>query len=222
MAQVSNTEVYGLDESIIASGYPMLKEYKESVMDDIQDNLQFSKHIKRADILANEKRPAHSNYLKWIIAQFDLTFSNKARVEAERYHFLDFVSSMSTMHRLTQMDLDKAFNEYVTPEMIAELKKLQEAYLNEPTRENKLRLLYNCPAWLELTARMTTNYMELRNIYHQRKNHQLPDWDVFCKWVETLPYSEWITWDNVLFEDNNLNAKTKTNKNDNQGTEESV
>ena len=33
-----------------------------------------------------------------------MTFSNKAWVEAERYRFLEFVSSQSTMHRITKFD----------------------------------------------------------------------------------------------------------------------
>lgn len=33
----------------------------------------------------------------------------------------------------------------------------------------------------------------LANIYRQRKNHKLDEWREFCKWIETLPYSELIT-----------------------------
>ena len=40
---------------------------------------------------------------------------------------------------------------------------------------------------------MITNYRELKQIYHQRKNHRLDEWRVFCNWVETLPMSELIT-----------------------------
>ena len=39
------------------------------------------------------------------------------------------------------------------------------------------------------------NYAVLRNMYHARKNHKLDEWRDFCKWVETLPYSELITMD---------------------------
>lgn len=63
-----------------------------------------------------------------------------------RYHFIDFVSSQSTMHRLTKMDFDEAFNEYVTQETIDNLKLLQQAYNESPTKDNKLKLLYNAPA----------------------------------------------------------------------------
>jgi len=37
------------------------------------------------------------------------------------------------------------------------------------------------------------NYEVLANIYKSRKNHKLDEWVEFCKWVETLPYSELIT-----------------------------
>ena len=57
-------------------------------------------------------------------------------------------------------------------------------------KEKYLEILYSNPAGFELTARMTTNYRCLRNIYKQRKDHRLPEWREFCKWIETLPYAE--------------------------------
>ena len=43
---------------------------------------------------------------------------------------------------------------------------------------------------MELTARLTTNYRALKTVYSQRKNHRLPEWREFCKWIETLPYAD--------------------------------
>lgn len=37
------------------------------------------------------------------------------------------------------------------------------------------------------------NYEVLANIYEYRKDHKLDEWREFCKWIETLPYSELIT-----------------------------
>lgn len=193
MPSIKNVNVYGLEESIVASGYPMrIDAIKEWEMQKLTKILDLPS--KRAVQLA--KTPAwsgHDQFLTGIIAQFDLCFSNKAWVEAERYHFLDFVSSMSTMHRLTKMNFDEIFNEYVTTKTREEMKRLQDAYNENPSKENKLALLYNAPAGLELTARMTTNYRQLKTIYNQRKNHLLPDWKMFCEWVETLPHSYLIT-----------------------------
>ena len=45
------------------------------------------------------------------------------------------------------------------------------------------------------------NYEVLANIYKSRKNHKLDEWNVncegsFCRWIESLPYSEIITGKN--------------------------
>lgn len=33
------------------------------------------------------------------------------------------------------------------------------------------------------------SYPTLRRIYFQRRNHRLPMWHDFCKWIESLPYA---------------------------------
>jgi hypothetical protein len=49
------------------------------------------------------------------------------------------------------------------------------------------------PMGYNYTETWCANYAVLRNIYRQRKNHKLSEWHDFCKWIETLPYSELIT-----------------------------
>lgn len=41
------------------------------------------------------------------------------------------------------------------------------------------------------------NYEVLAGIYPMRKNHKLDEWVEFCKWIETLPYSEIIIGERV-------------------------
>ena len=53
--------------------------------------------------------------------------------------------------------------------------------------DNYLRLLYNIPSGIELTAHVVTNYGQLKTIWHQRHNHKLPEWRKFCDWILTLP-----------------------------------
>lgn len=194
MSLVQNVSVYGINESIIASGYPMLttppteEDFAKQVC-ELKEN-----HTSRAKKLSSTPQGSgHDNFLKGCIAQFDLCFTVKAWTEAERYHFFDFVSSMSSMHRLSQMDLDMVFCDYVTVEIREIMRKLQSNYKENPSAENFLTLLYNCPVGLKLTARMTTNYLQLKTIYNQRKDHRLPEWREFCRWIETLPHSEFIT-----------------------------
>ena len=65
-----------------------------------------------------------------------------------------------------------------------------DCYNSDPTAENYLRVLYNIPVGFRLTARMTTNYRQLKTIYQQRRTHRLPEWRTFCEWIELLPYAK--------------------------------
>lgn len=209
---VSNVRVYDLPESMVASGYPMRTDTEQRPIND--------KDMTRCQNLVSATKSgnmAHAQFLTGIRVNFDLTFSNKAWVEAERYRFLEFVSSQSTMHCITKFDLNEQYNEYVDPRIIEIMREKVDIYnkllsiidrikhcetenknekikmleqLEEIRKEKYLEILYSNPAGFLLTARLTTNYRCLRNIYIQRKNHRLPEWREFCKWIETLPYAE--------------------------------
>lgn len=181
---VHNWKVFGLEDSVRASKYPMAVNV---------DDVAFGITDKVRSLAGCEKGSGHDQFLTGIVVQFDLTFSIKAWVEAERYHFLDFVSSQSTMHRIERLDPLIQCNEYVDVGAITVLQRLLDAYKADPTPDNRLRLLYNVPVGFCLTARMTTNYRQLKTIYSQRRTHRLPEWREFCKWVEGLPHSEFIT-----------------------------
>ena len=186
---VSNVKIYDLEESIIASGYPMRTAAEMREVGD--KDIASCKNLVNATKTGNG---AHSQFLTGIRVNFDLTFSNKAWVEAERYHFLEFVSSQSTMHRICKFDLDNQYNSYVDPRIVAIMKEKVAEYNaledSAAKTEEYLEILYSNPSGFTLTARMTTNYRCLRNIYIQRKDHRLPEWREFCRWIETLPYAE--------------------------------
>ena len=201
---VSNIRIYDLDECFHASGYPMRTstEWEEARESELKRGVNLSQ--------AADWQGAHDQFLTGIRVSFDLTFTNKAWVEAERYRFLEFVSSQSTMHRITKFDLRNQYNEYVDPRIIevmekkvAQHNKLLAELAQTPTddeynrerlknliTQKYLEILYSNPAGFMLTARLTTNYRCLKNIWRQRRNHRLPEWRAFCKWIETLPYAK--------------------------------
>lgn len=205
--KIENVKVYDLEESLAAARYPMIADL-EAIDLGLEDEKAHS--LERGAQLAHAKGGGHDQFLTGIRIAFDLTFSNKAWVEAERYRFLEFVSSQSTMHRITKFDLSKQYNEYVDKRVIEIMEEKLDDYNNlikiikdtpkdekillenlENLRKQKyLELLYTNPAGFELTARLTTNYRCLKNIYQQRKNHRLPEWRKFCEWIETLPYAK--------------------------------
>ena len=194
--EVQNIKVYGIEDSFRASKFPMLSNIDNATTD-------YTERIKSLGTCKHGT--GHDNFLNGIITQFDLTLSNKCWVEMQRYHFIDFVSSQSTMHRITSFDLNTSYNEFVDQRIVDimaekvsqynELKKqlAEDDSLSDELERRYLEILYSNPAGFQLTARMTTNYRQLKTIYLQRKHHRLPEWKEFCKFIETLTYSELIT-----------------------------
>ena len=194
-----NVKVYDLEESLVASGYPMrtVLTQREPDEKDIKRGLNLTK--------ASNGNGAHAQWLTGVRVAFDLTFTNKAWVEAERYRFLEFVSSQSTMHRITKFDLAGQYNKYVDPRAIAIMQEKKDQYnilstmletaenhkakeeIRAAMYEKYLEMLYTNPAGFELTARLTTNYRCLLNIYIQRHDHRLPEWREFCAQLLELP-----------------------------------
>ena len=187
--KVENIKVYDLQESITASKYPMAVDTKKCT-DEV------TKTVKA--LAQSAKGEGHDQFLTGIRIAFDLTCSNKMWVELERYRFVEFVSSQSTMHRIARFDIASQCNKYVDPVIIQRVEALKADYLakmDDPNialkdkQEAYLKLLYNVPSGFELTARLTTNYRALKTVYAQRKNHRLPEWRAFCRLIEELPYA---------------------------------
>lgn len=195
MPKIDNIKVYGLKDAIGASKFPM--SINVAACDD--ELTERVKSLGHAPIGSG-----HDNFLKGIIVQFDLTFSQNAWQQLQRYHFIDFISSQSKMHKITKLDLKKQCNKYVDSRII----DIVQAMINEYNRlaampqdesvhnvkarkemmeELYLHILYNIPCGFELTAAMTTNYQQLKTIYSQRRNHRLPDWKILCDEIEKLP-----------------------------------
>ena len=195
---VSDCHVYDLDESVRASKYPMAVDHNKT-NSEITDR---TKSLGRTGM-----GEGHDNFLSGIVVNFDLTITNKMWVEAERYHFFQIVSSQSTMHRISKIGENRNnFDSHVDPRTLSILNEKIAEYnrlcgLSNPDdltirqeraellKEAYLDILMNVPAGLKLTARISTNYRQLKTIYYQRKNHRLPEWRKFCNWMETeLPH----------------------------------
>lgn len=190
--KIDNIRVYDMDESMVASGLPMQAKYSDKVFCSevytLYKNGVNSNHFKRACKLANTPLGSgHGNFLSGILVSANITASVKWWEQFQRYHFAQIVSSQSTMHRLRKMVEENtiSFNDKTDKNVI-------NAFLQLAKHENITdeELAYSCPMGLELTARVTTNYLQLKTMYHQRKNHKLKEWHDFCDWVGSLPYSK--------------------------------
>lgn len=186
MVEISNLKVYDLKESIIACRNAMRTSLPEYTNEEFEASLERAKKLAKCPTSSGE-----CNFLSGIRVSFDLVYPGYISPELQRYHWIDIVTSSSKMHKLGAHIQAGSFNKYVDPVIIEKLQEYAIKFIEEPTYENRMKLLSNTPYGLEQFMRISTNYLQLRNIYHQRKYHRLKeDWGAFCKMIESLPYFE--------------------------------
>lgn len=215
MLEFSNVKVYDLRESIISCRNAMRLEAP-----DYNSEEEFNKGLDRAKKLVNASKndsnvKCHDNFLTGIRVSFDMKYTQYISKQFQRYHWFDYVSSSSLMHRITKMDFSKCCNKYVSQTSIDEVTKWVNIYNNIvnnhieeyvfDTGKEKFHtyaykdtiytafmlVISNCPMGTELFVRVSTNYKQLQTIYYQRKHHKLyEDYNAFIDMVKSLPYAK--------------------------------
>lgn len=189
--KIENTQVYGLDRAIKASGNPMRTVINVSPVNE--------KDQARAKNLGISKSGSgHDNFLKGILVQMDVTAPLYWWKQAQRYHWFDYISSQSTMHCLLKFNIKNQCVDDTNPQILAILEQMIIEYnAMDETNENKKNqwraLVASLPCGFCLGATMTTNFQQLKTMYHQRKGHKLKEWHIFCDWCESLPgFKEYV------------------------------
>ena len=149
--------------------------------------------------------PDHRKFMRMIVVYANITAPMYWFSEYDTYKIGTVANSTSKMHKLlakpfeiSDFSFDKllGYETNISP-IINALNALRDAYLKEPDEEKKKQtwyvILQLLPSSYNQRRTVMLNYEVLANIYHSRKNHKLDEWREFCKWIETLPYSELIT-----------------------------
>lgn len=190
-------------------------EFHEDVLDLYEKDSLFSppertpesasRHVRRAVKLAScTGGESHDCFLCGIVVQANITAPRYWWPEFQRYHFADVVSSTSTMHKLKAF-VEKAvalqdegkmneycklasahFSPYTHPAVINGFMTLAGGWVKQENVDIEMLKASLPEGWLQ-TARITTNYRQLKTMYRQRRNHRLQEWRDFCAWIGTLP-----------------------------------
>ena len=87
--------------------------------------------------------------------------------------------------------------EVIARPIVDTLNELRDSWLMCEDESSKKTIWYSIlqllPSSYNQKRTVMLNYEVLANIYKSRKNHKLDEWIEFCKWIESLPYSELIT-----------------------------
>ena len=100
---------------------------------------------------------------------------------------------ISTPFNILETTVD-ALNIYREKWLHAKTKPMkEEAKRKDLVKKYWWQMIQLLPSSYNQRRTIMLNYEVLANMYKSRKNHKLDEWLDFCKWIETLPYSELIT-----------------------------
>lgn len=149
----------------------------------------------------------HGKFLRMITVTVDVTAPLYWWKEFDTYKVGTVANSCSTMHKIhaKPFTMDDFSHDHLwdTARMhlqstIDILNTYRDAF-NHPAGDDKYKkqcwwqMIQLLPSSYNQKRTVLLNYSVLRNIYQYRKNHKLDEWHVFCRWIESLPYSELIT-----------------------------
>lgn len=211
MIKIENTEVYGFEAAIRGMRNPMNSwEKSDSYHEDDafvlgKNDLALMKSLVKAG-------SDHSKFMRMITVTCDITAPLYFYKEWDTYKVGTVRNSCSTMHKIDSKEftLDDFSHEHLETwrsedgiyhggmidslkRTIKELNYCREWFLTTKAKEWWYQMIQLLPSSYNQRSTVQLNYAVLRNIYHARKNHKLDEWHMFCKWVESLPYSEIIT-----------------------------
>jgi len=123
MVEIKNTQVYNLKEAVVASGNAMRLEPEEITFESFDKSLERCKKLAKLG-----GGSGHSNFRTGILVTFDLKYPQYFTKQLQRYHWVQYVSSTSMMHRITKMDFSKCCNRYVSDAVKRNEKSLIDFY----------------------------------------------------------------------------------------------
>lgn len=184
--KVSFTRVNNLHWAVEQSGLPLRADL------DTMESL--ARQFERADKLSGCKQGSgHDSFLKLIHVAHTIEAPQYWWLQFMRYSFHDIGSSQSKMHKIHEMNIRESCTPDTTLNQIETLELLIDNYKTGERKVTRDEIMANVPMGLKLTAGVTSNYLQLKTIYNQRRMHPLQAWQEYCDWIEILPHSEWIT-----------------------------
>lgn len=160
--------------------------------------------------------PTHAKYRRMIMVYVDITAPLYWWKEFDTYKVGTVGNSCSTMHKIAakEFTMDDFSHEHLfisrnvpnqfrttskdwllkTIQILNDWRKL---YLKTKDKRYWWQMIQLLPSSYNQKRTVMLNYEVLAGIYPMRKNHKLDEWVEFCKWIETLPYSEIIIGERV-------------------------
>lgn len=136
-----------------------------------------------------KKGGGEDKFLRQIIYWWDVKAPRFWWCEADTYKVATVAQSESTMHTIMHRELTQDDFEYeIPPFELGHLNGLIEGYRLTKNEEAFLKLKNLLPEGFLQRRIWMLSLANMKNIYHQRRNHRLPQWKQICEaFVEATP-----------------------------------
>ena len=199
MIKIENIDVYGFETAIRGARNPM---NSWRLMDSCYNNGEFEIGENDYDLL-RRLTIAGPEHRKWNrMVTMDITAPLYFFEEWDTYKVATVANSCSTMHKIQakEFTLDDFSHEHLEEyprwllsEVIKELNKNREDFNETKDKDYWWQMIQLLPTSYNQKRTVHLNYETLGAMYRQRKHHKLDEWVEFCRVIEGLPYSEFIT-----------------------------
>lgn len=214
MIKIDNDEVFGFEQAIRGMRNPKNSWDKSDTVygtywGDIDghkcfDNNGFTLGNNDFDLMKRLRDAGtdHRKFMRMITVYLDITAPLYWWKEFDTYKVGTVANSCSTMHKIhaNVIDTDDFSTEHLDGDSFEILEDLcnllnccRDLFLQTKDKKYWWQMIQLLPSSYNQKRTVMLNYEVLANMYKSRKNHKLDEWIDFCKWIETLPYSELIT-----------------------------
>ena len=201
MIDITNTKIFGYEAAIRGMRNPMnswdKSDSKYNDLDEYKIGNNDKDLMKRLAMAGTD----HRKFMRMMPVYVRITAPFYWWKEFDTYKVGTVANSCSTMHKIAakEFTVDDFSTEHLISDSNAMMKttcdllnQYREKYLKTKDKKYWLQMIQLLPSSYNQTRNVMLNYEVLANIYKSRKDHKLDEWREFCKWIETIPYSELI------------------------------
>lgn len=202
MIKIENVEISNISRAIYSARNAMNSWSKSD--SDLEQDILGSNDLELAKRLVSAGTD-HRKFMRMITVYADITAPLYWYKEWDTYKVGTVANSCSTMHKIhdKEFTLDDFSSEHLSEggfgniellkSIITCLNVARDWFIKTKDKDFWWQMIQLLPSSYNQKRTVMLNYEVLANMYKSRKAHKLDEWREFCKWIETLPYSELIT-----------------------------
>lgn len=199
MIKLERTSVMNIENAVRGMRNPLNSWDKSDSCYDEDGNYILGENDLGLAVRLAKSGTDHRKYLRMIFVSVDITAPLYWWKEYDTYKVGTVANSTSTMHKIhaKAFDRDDFSHDRMSETalscldgIISVLEETRQKYLETRDMAYWHDMIQLLPSSYNQMRTCTMNYENLINIYYARRNHKLPEWHTFCRWVESLPYAE--------------------------------